>query len=540
MIAPKPSPHPLSRLPKSSRLPKWYLAFVLLALFNLLSLGAGLLLNHRLTGMFENSVAVNSQWAALQGDLSELRTLAGVVNAPGNDVFDSRDVPKESARAQEALKTFDTRLAKFQSQVDSAAQGEDKTRLTAGLANVSAAMAAMYKEAAQIFDFFGKGQADKAGERMATMDRKYAELNSTIATLENDIRGIQARHFDTQSREANSIQRSERMVAVAVLLMVVGALGFGYRSYRLMRSAAQERERAATEMAQLNGTLARVVQSAWRGSEAISEVSRQLVGSNQDLSDRTQGQAATVEQALASTEELSATVKSNAESAAEAKSLAESASGLATKGGETVAQVVNTMSVIKSSSQKMVEIIGVIDSIAFQTNILALNAAVESARAGEQGKGFAVVAAEVRVLAQRSAAAAKEIKALIEDSVDKVNKGNQLVTGAGATMNEIVNGIRKLSTLMFDISSASREQSEGVDQIGDAMRQIDHSTQRNAAMVEKVAAATASLEQQANDMVELLRQLNPSDNKHGDVDPGEHLNERSPLASIDRPRLRAS
>jgi methyl-accepting chemotaxis protein len=369
-------------------------------------------------------------------------------------------------------------------------------------------LAEMMGEAAKIFNFFAAGQADKAGERMATMDRKYAELNDAFAAIERQIRTIQARNFEAQFKESNALKRRGYFIAAAMLLMVIGALFYGYRSYLQMRAAAKDKESSTRVMNDLNRTLADVVQKVTRGAEAISGMSRQLSAGNGDLSSRTQAQAATVEQAVASTEELSTTVKRNADHAGEAKTLAEKTAQLAQQGGEAVNQVVNTMSAIQSSSQKMVEIIGVIDGIAFQTNILALNAAVESARAGEQGRGFAVVASEVRSLAQRSAVAAKEIKTLIEESVAKASSGNSLVRNAGETMTDIVSNTRKVTTLMFDVSSASREQSDGIDQLSHAMMQIDNTTQQNASLVQQVAALTQSLEQQVQDIVELLRATN--------------------------------
>jgi methyl-accepting chemotaxis protein len=203
-------------------------------------------------------------------------------------------------------------------------------------------------------------------------------------------------------------------------------------------------------------------------------------------------------------EELTSTVRQNADNARQANALAQTASGIATRGGEVVSQVVGTMSSINESSNKIADIIAVIDGIAFQTNILALNAAVEAARAGEQGRGFAVVASEVRNLAQRSAAAAKEIRALISDSVDKVNVGGQLVEQAGATMQEIVQSITRVTAIMSDIASASAEQSLGIEQVNAAITQMDDVTQQNAALVEEAAAAANSLQDQAASLAQLV------------------------------------
>lgn len=235
-------------------------------------------------------------------------------------------------------------------------------------------------------------------------------------------------------------------------------------------------------------------------TDAINTAAKEIASGNQDLSSRTEEQASSLEETASSMEQLTSTVKQNAENARQANELASSAQYVAVKGGEVVGQVVDTMSAIYQSSSKIADIIGVIDGIAFQTNILALNAAVEAARAGEQGRGFAVVATEVRNLAQRSAAAAKEIKGLISDSVEKVENGNKLVDQAGKTMEEVVNSIKRVAKIMGDISDASREQSSGIEQVSLAVSQMDEVTQQNAALVEEAAAAAESLEEQAHNL----------------------------------------
>ena len=234
--------------------------------------------------------------------------------------------------------------------------------------------------------------------------------------------------------------------------------------------------------------------------EGINTGSKEIAVGNQDLSQRTEEQASSLEETASSMEELTSTVKQNAENAKQANQLAIGASEVAGKGGAVVSEVVGTMSSINESSRKIVDIISVIDGIAFQTNILALNAAVEAARAGEQGRGFAVVAAEVRNLAQRSAAAAKEIKTLIGDSVDKVENGTRLVGEAGQTMEEIVTSIKRVTDIMAEISAASAEQSSGIEQVNQAITQMDEVTQQNAALVEEAAAAAESLEEQAQNL----------------------------------------
>ncbi len=235
-------------------------------------------------------------------------------------------------------------------------------------------------------------------------------------------------------------------------------------------------------------------------TDTINTAAKEIASGNVDLSQRTEKQASSLEETAASMEELTSTVKQNAENAKQANQLAHSASAVAQKGGAVVQQVVGTMSSINESSRKIVDIISVIDGIAFQTNILALNAAVEAARAGEQGRGFAVVAAEVRNLAQRSAAAAKEIKTLIGDSVDKVEAGTKLVDDAGKTMEEIVNAVKRVTDIMSEISAASNEQSQGIEQVNQAITQMDEVTQQNAALVEEAAAAAESLEEEAQSL----------------------------------------
>jgi methyl-accepting chemotaxis protein len=254
-------------------------------------------------------------------------------------------------------------------------------------------------------------------------------------------------------------------------------------------------------MAGMQASLSGIVNTVRANAESVATASAQIAQGNLDLSSRTEEQASALQQTAASMEQLGATVKQNADNARQANQLALGASGVAVKGGEVVAQVVDTMKGINDSSRRIVDIISVIDGIAFQTNILALNAAVEAARAGEQGRGFAVVASEVRSLAQRSAAAAKEIKGLITESVDRVGQGTALVDQAGATMTEIVTSIRRVTDIMGEISAASVEQASGVAQVGEAVTQMDQATQQNSALVEESAAAAESLKAQAEALV---------------------------------------
>jgi methyl-accepting chemotaxis protein len=254
----------------------------------------------------------------------------------------------------------------------------------------------------------------------------------------------------------------------------------------------------------MNGSLLKTVMEVRNGTETIVSAAKQIAAGNLDLSSRTEQQASSLEETASSMEELTGTVRQNADNAQQAKTLALDASGIATRGGEVVSKVVGTMASINESSKKIADIIAVIDGIAFQTNILALNAAVEAARAGEQGRGFAVVASEVRNLAQRSAAAAKEIRSLISDSVNKVDVGGKLVEQAGETMQEIVLSITRVTNIMTEIAGASAEQTIGIEQVNTAITQMDDVTQQNAALVEEAAAAASSLEDQATSLAKLV------------------------------------
>jgi methyl-accepting chemotaxis protein len=276
-------------------------------------------------------------------------------------------------------------------------------------------------------------------------------------------------------------------------------------------TATDETGQLLQALKDMNDNLMRMVSEVRNGTETIATASTQIASGNEDLSSRTEEQASSLEETASSMEELTSTVRQNADNARQANQLAVSASDVAAKGGTVVSHVVETMGSINASSQKIVDIIGVIDGIAFQTNILALNAAVEAARAGEQGRGFAVVAAEVRNLAQRSAAAAKEIKTLIGDSVEKVGAGSKLVKEAGTTMTEVVDSVKRVTDIMAEIMAASQEQSAGIEQVNKAIGQMDHVTQQNAALVEEAAAAAASMQEQARSLAQVVSVFKVSD-----------------------------
>ena len=271
----------------------------------------------------------------------------------------------------------------------------------------------------------------------------------------------------------------------------------GDLSRKVEVSSRDEAGQLMLALQEMTASLVGIVDNVRRGTDSIAVSSREIAAGNLDLSARTEQQAGSLEETASAMEELTATVRQNADNARQANQLALTASGVASQGGQVVAEVVDTMSAIDASSRKIVDIISVIDGIAFQTNILALNAAVEAARAGEQGRGFAVVATEVRSLAQRSAAAAREIKGLIADSVEKVETGGRLVVQAGATMRELVSSVQRVTDIMAEITAASNEQSAGIEQVNQAISQMDQVTQQNAALVEEAAAAAGSMQEQA-------------------------------------------
>ncbi|MCC2954361.1 methyl-accepting chemotaxis protein [Massilia sp. IC2-477] len=284
---------------------------------------------------------------------------------------------------------------------------------------------------------------------------------------------------------------------------IAGSIAHGDLSIAI-ETEASDRGSLLVEMKEMRNSLVGIVEQVRRGTETIGTASREIAAGNIDLSSRTELQASSLEKTASAMEELTSTVKQNADNARQANALAATASDVARKGGEVVSQVVGTMGEINSSASKISDIIGVIDGIAFQTNILALNAAVEAARAGEQGRGFAVVASEVRNLAQRSAAAAKEIKTLIGDSVEKVERGSKLVGQAGVTMDEVVTSVKRVTDIMSEIANASAEQSAGIEQVNMSIIEMDSMTQQNAALVEEAAAAAQSLQDQASELARVV------------------------------------
>jgi methyl-accepting chemotaxis protein len=372
----------------------------------------------------------------------------------------------------------------------------------------------------------GEGKKQEAGEYL--LSSVVQAQTGYFSQVQNLIALIGTIMVKSGEDAEKNYQNSRNMLSGIAIIAILLACGFAYWTTRSITRPLNQAVQIARTIADgdltsniqvessdetgqllqalkdMNSSLVRIVAQVRTGTDTIASASTQIAAGNLDLSSRTEEQASSLEETAASMEELTSTVKQNADNARQANQLAAEASDVAMKGGDVVSEVVSTMSSINNSSKKIVDIISVIDGIAFQTNILALNAAVEAARAGEQGRGFAVVASEVRNLAQRSAAAAKEITVLIGDSVDQVSAGTLLVNKAGTTMSEVVNSVRRVTDIMAEITAASHEQSTGIEQVNQAIAQMDEVTQQNAALVEEAAAAAASLEDQASNLSELV------------------------------------
>jgi methyl-accepting chemotaxis protein len=375
-------------------------------------------------------------------------------------------------------------------------------------------------------------KAKAAGDNAASdriLEQDYLPLSKAYEEALLGLLGQQRKNIDMigAQLEESAVRGVELMVLLSMLVVCFGAacafaisrsiikplngavdlaarVAQGDLSTTIEATSNNELGRLMQALRHMNDSLQQVVMKVQLGANAIASASGEIASGNIDLSSRTEQQAGALQQTASSMEELTSTVRQNADNARQANSMASSACGIAQKGGEVVSKVVGTMEDIHSASKKVVDIIGVIDGIAFQTNILALNAAVEAARAGEQGRGFAVVASEVRSLAQRSASAAREIKLLIDDSVARVDAGSRLVGEAGATMQQIVDSVQKVTDLVAEISAASAEQTSGIEQVNRAIAEMDNTTQQNAALVEQAAAAAQAMQQQAGSLSELV------------------------------------
>ncbi len=387
-----------------------------------------------------------------------------------------------------------------------------------------------------IFTLKKQGNVDEAN---ALLEKQFMPDAKRYAAKMDELLRNQREQVDQLGRAIQENRRTSRqfLVVLGLLSVIVGALfswilarsvtvplaqashlarrvAEGDLTARVPARGKDEVGELLTSLELMQNNLADVVSQVRRGSESVSNASTEIAQGNSDLSARTEHQASALEQTAASMEELNSAVRNNADNAQKANQLALAASNVASQGGAVVGEVVETMKGINDASRKISDIISVIDSIAFQTNILALNAAVEAARAGEQGRGFAVVASEVRSLASRSAEAAKEIKGLINASVERVEQGTSLVDKAGETMQEVVHSIRRVTDIMGEISAASSEQSAGVAQVGEAVTSMDQATQQNAALVEEMAAAASSLRTQAQELVQVVAVFHLSAEPH--------------------------
>lgn len=445
----------------------------------------------------------------LQGISSNgVRTIARAKNRdPEVDLYFDKEIKAVSAR-----------LSDIQKQMTASAEGDDRTRLLDHVA-AKRKLYATTRDAAFAIKFKGV-EADPELRTFVTSEllpamKAYIDAVKDVAMFEK------AMYIKADETIGTTIERARRTLLIIGFIALVLSAALGLALSRSITQPLHQALVAAQRVAagdltgavdggtrdelgtllsalkMMSDRLLKTVQEVRSGTETIVTASREIADGNHDLSARTEQQAGALEETASSIEELSSTVKQNAENARQANILAEKATGVAMRGGDVVAQVVETMASINESSARIVDIISVIDGIAFQTNILALNAAVEAARAGEQGRGFAVVASEVRNLAQRSASAAKEIKLLIADSVDRVATGERLVENAGSTMRDIVDAIKQVNGMVSEIAAAGLEQTAGIEQINAAIIQIDDVTQQNAALVEEAAAAATCLDEQA-------------------------------------------
>jgi methyl-accepting chemotaxis protein len=455
--------------------------------------------------------AANLALDNVRGSFGRLAQLS-VATDPAQLATAATRLEANTAAFNKALAELDTILVSAQGRATNATSKQARDTYVALTARVLA-----YSQA---------GQRAEAGA--LAFGEAYAAMQALATTLRDQV-SFQEKLFDATADTADTMYATSlsrmTMGAVAALLLAIAAaiiitrsivrpLGAAVNVARTVAAgdltsdiqvtSKDETGQLMQALKDMNTALQTMVGEVRSGSDTIASASSEIASGNLELSSRTEQQASSLEETASSMEEMTSTVKQNADNARQANGLAATASDVARKGGAVVAQVVDTMGAINASSRKIVDIISVIDGIAFQTNILALNAAVEAARAGEQGRGFAVVASEVRNLAQRSASAAKEIKTLIDDSVQQVELGSKLVGDAGTTMEEVVTSVQRVTDIMAEISSASREQETGIEQINMAITEMDSVTQQNAALVEEAAAAAGSLEEQSAALARLV------------------------------------
>lgn len=472
--------------------------------------------------------AGNSLGAAVSGPMAKLELLGELESAALRRAVNVRDLAlNEDMKVQDTLlkesKALEEKTVEILGALKSLSTSDQEQQALAGLEAEVGKVQALLVQVGSAID------EARFDDLKPLVLEKVRPQQQALSTMLRDV--VAAELKATQSdaaRTTSSLDKAVVMVTLASVALAIGATGLAWRVSRSITSqlGGEPADAVATAKAITAGDLStRFVVRAGRGnslmdalnemqaslvevvgrvrlaSDSVSQASKEIADGNQDLSARTEQQASALQQTAASMEELGTTVKQTAENASQANQLAAQASQVATNGGEVVQGVVQTMRDISDSSRRIGDIIGVIDSIAFQTNILALNAAVEAARAGEQGRGFAVVASEVRSLAQRSADAAREIKTLISASVERVEQGSQLVDRAGTTMNDVVSAIQRVASIMGEISASTQEQHAGVDQVCQAVSQMDRTTQQNSALVEQSSAAAEALNAQAQQLV---------------------------------------
>ncbi|MBW8674855.1 methyl-accepting chemotaxis protein [Escherichia coli] len=499
---------------------------LVLAVFGLLQLTSGGLFFNALKNDKENFTVlqtIRQQQSTLNGSWVALLQTRNTLNRAGirymmdqNNIGSGSTVAELMQSASISLKQAEKNWADYE------ALPRDPRQSTAAAAEIKRNYDIYHNALAELIQLLGAGKINEFFDQPTQGYQDGFEKQYVAYMEQND------RLYDIAVSDNNASYSQAMWILVGVIIVVLAvifAVWFGIKASlvapmnRLIDSirhiagcdlvkpievdGSNEMGQLAESLRHMQGELMRTVGDVRNGANAIYSGASEIATGNNDLSSRTEQQAASLEETAASMEQLTATVKQNAENARQASHLALSASETAQRGGKVVDNVVQTMRDISTSSQKIADIISVIDGIAFQTNILALNAAVEAARAGEQGRGFAVVAGEVRNLAQRSAQAAREIKSLIEDSVGKVDVGSALVESAGETMAEIVSAVTRVTDIMGEIASASDEQSRGIDQVGLAVAEMDRVTQQNAALVEESAAA-AALEEQASRLTEAV------------------------------------
>jgi len=483
----------------------------------------------QLSRMYDNTEEIATNLLPSVAQAGELRVLLNRMRRSEAGLVTSRSQAEVSAFADQVAlrhKDLDRIEAAYDALVDSPQEREAYQKYKTRKAEY-VALQAKLMEIAKGVDFSTTETLEISLDTLGTFyagesEAAFVTVAETLGELQK-INSDNAQQANEDARQGFAMARLWVIGTLAVCIVLATLLGIGitravtrpaHHAVQAARAIAagdlaaqvpaggkDEMGQLLAALAEMRDNLARVVSGVRSNAEGVASASSQIASGNNDLSARTEQQASALEETAASMEELGSTVRQNADNARQANQLAVSASTVAVQGGDVVAEVVETMKGINASSSKIADIISVIDGIAFQTNILALNAAVEAARAGEQGRGFAVVAGEVRSLAGRSAEAAKEIKTLITDSVERVERGTQLVDKAGATMTEVVNAIRRVTDIMGEISAASSEQSAGVGQVGEAVTQMDQATQQNAALVEEMAAAASALNAQAGELV---------------------------------------